>query len=155
MGKTLGIGSFGKARRHLARAVCFARSALVSRRTLCDATAERRTAGQDGGARTHRAQGGHKNPEPQEDQGNGHGRERCGARRWRRCSLGLARFGRALSASPTAARVLSGAETVPRAVRREIKILRLFMHPHIIRLYEVVETPTDIFVVRLPEPTPS
>jgi len=32
-------------------------------------------------------------------------------------------------------------------VRREIKILRLFMHPHIIRLYEVVETPTDIFVV--------
>jgi serine/threonine protein kinase len=35
----------------------------------------------------------------------------------------------------------------PRAVRREIKILRLFMHPHIIRLYEVVETPTDIFVV--------
>lgn len=33
------------------------------------------------------------------------------------------------------------------AVRREIKILRLFMHPHIIRLYEVIETPSDIFVV--------
>jgi len=33
------------------------------------------------------------------------------------------------------------------AVRREIKILRLFMHHHIIRLYEVVETPTDIYVV--------
>ncbi|KAM7516751.1 hypothetical protein LguiA_006334 [Lonicera macranthoides] len=32
-------------------------------------------------------------------------------------------------------------------VRREIKILRLFMHPHIIRLYEVVETPMDIYVV--------
>ncbi|PON37289.1 Tyrosine-protein kinase [Parasponia andersonii] len=32
-------------------------------------------------------------------------------------------------------------------VRREIKILRLFMHPDIIRLYEVIETPTDIFVV--------
>lgn len=32
-------------------------------------------------------------------------------------------------------------------VRREIKILRLFVHPHIIRLYEVLETPTDIFVV--------
>ncbi|EFJ35338.1 hypothetical protein SELMODRAFT_79809 [Selaginella moellendorffii] len=32
-------------------------------------------------------------------------------------------------------------------VRREIKILRLFMHPHIIRLYEVVETMNDIFVV--------
>ena len=33
------------------------------------------------------------------------------------------------------------------AVRREIKILRLFMHPHIIRLYEVIETDTDIYVV--------
>lgn len=33
------------------------------------------------------------------------------------------------------------------SVRREIKILRLFMHPHIIRLYEVIETPTDIYVV--------
>jgi 5'-AMP-activated protein kinase catalytic alpha subunit len=33
------------------------------------------------------------------------------------------------------------------AVRREIKILRLFMHPHIIRLYEVIETETDIYVV--------
>jgi 5'-AMP-activated protein kinase catalytic alpha subunit len=32
-------------------------------------------------------------------------------------------------------------------VRREIKILRLFDHPHIIRLYEVIDTPTDIFVV--------
>ncbi|EYU44141.1 hypothetical protein ABFS82_08G026200 [Erythranthe guttata] len=32
-------------------------------------------------------------------------------------------------------------------VRREIKILRLFMHPHIIRLYEVVETQSDIYVV--------
>ena len=33
------------------------------------------------------------------------------------------------------------------AVRREIKILRLFMHPHIIRLYEVIETDNDIYVV--------
>ena len=32
-------------------------------------------------------------------------------------------------------------------VSREIKILRLFSHPHIIRLYEVIDTPTDIFVV--------
>lgn len=32
-------------------------------------------------------------------------------------------------------------------VKREIKILRLFMHPHIIRLYEVIDTPTDIYVV--------
>ena len=33
------------------------------------------------------------------------------------------------------------------AVKREIKILRLFMHPHIIRLYEVIDTPADIYVV--------
>ncbi|KAM0923923.1 hypothetical protein ACQ4PT_005224 [Festuca glaucescens] len=32
-------------------------------------------------------------------------------------------------------------------VKREIKILRLFMHPHIIRLYEVIEGPADIYVV--------
>ncbi|XP_078445636.1 SNF1-related protein kinase catalytic subunit alpha KIN10-like [Wolffia australiana] len=32
-------------------------------------------------------------------------------------------------------------------VRREMKILKLFMHPHIIRLYEVIETQTDIYVV--------
>lgn len=32
-------------------------------------------------------------------------------------------------------------------VRREINILQLFMHPHIVRLYEVVESPSDIFVV--------
>lgn len=32
-------------------------------------------------------------------------------------------------------------------VRREIKILKLFMHPHIIRLYEVIDTPTDIYVI--------
>jgi hypothetical protein len=39
------------------------------------------------------------------------------------------------------------APSLPLPVRREIKILRLFMHPHIIRLYEVIETPTDIYVV--------
>ncbi|CAA0406316.1 unnamed protein product [Arabidopsis thaliana] len=32
-------------------------------------------------------------------------------------------------------------------VQREIKILRFLMHPHIIRQYEVIETPTDIYVV--------
>jgi len=32
-------------------------------------------------------------------------------------------------------------------VQREIKILRFLMHPHIIRQYEVIETPNDIYVV--------
>ncbi|XP_058107346.1 serine/threonine protein kinase OSK1-like isoform X4 [Magnolia sinica] len=32
-------------------------------------------------------------------------------------------------------------------VMREIKILRLFAHPHIIRLYEVIETRSNIYVV--------
>ena len=32
-------------------------------------------------------------------------------------------------------------------VNREIKILRLFEHPHIIRLYEVIDSPSDIFMV--------
>lgn len=32
-------------------------------------------------------------------------------------------------------------------VRREIHILRMCSHPHIIRLYQVIDTPSDIFVV--------
>ncbi|GMI92727.1 SNF1 kinase homolog 10, SNF1-RELATED PROTEIN KINASE 1.1 [Hibiscus trionum] len=32
-------------------------------------------------------------------------------------------------------------------VAREIKILKLLMHPHITRVYEVIETTTDIFIV--------
>ncbi|AES73127.1 SNF1-related kinase [Medicago truncatula] len=32
-------------------------------------------------------------------------------------------------------------------VRREIEILKMFMHHHVIRLYEVVETSTDIYMV--------
>ena len=30
---------------------------------------------------------------------------------------------------------------------REIKILRLLSHPHIIRLYEVIDTPKEIYFV--------
>lgn len=32
-------------------------------------------------------------------------------------------------------------------VRREIEILKMFDHPHIIRLYEVIDTPSDIYCV--------
>ncbi|KAE8797000.1 SnRK1 alpha subunit [Hordeum vulgare] len=43
-----------------------------------------------------------------------------------------------------------GAMEMEEKANREIKILRLFIHfihPHIIRVYEVIETPKDIFVV--------
>ena len=32
-------------------------------------------------------------------------------------------------------------------MNREIDILRVLAHPHVIRLYEVISTPTDIYVV--------
>ncbi|KAJ3682822.1 hypothetical protein LUZ60_013049 [Juncus effusus] len=32
-------------------------------------------------------------------------------------------------------------------VKREIKILRLFIHPHVIRLYEVIDTQTHVYMV--------
>ncbi|XP_057805129.1 SNF1-related protein kinase catalytic subunit alpha KIN10-like [Salvia miltiorrhiza] len=40
-----------------------------------------------------------------------------------------------------------GGPEMEEKVRREIKICRLFVHPHVIRLYEVIETPTDIYVI--------
>ncbi len=36
---------------------------------------------------------------------------------------------------------------VAEKVRREIQILKLFRHPHIIKLYEVISTPSDIFMI--------
>jgi len=33
------------------------------------------------------------------------------------------------------------------AVRRELKVMQVVMHPHIIRLYEIIETHSDIYVV--------
>jgi serine/threonine protein kinase len=33
------------------------------------------------------------------------------------------------------------------AVRRELKIMQLVTHPHVVRLYEIIETPSDIYVV--------
>eukprot|EP00047_Mylnosiga_fluctuans_P004714 m.236127 g.236127 ORF g.236127 m.236127 type:complete len:242 (-) comp12931_c0_seq1:891-1616(-) len=32
-------------------------------------------------------------------------------------------------------------------IKREIQILKLFRHPHIIKLYQVISSPTDIFMV--------
>lgn len=31
-------------------------------------------------------------------------------------------------------------------IKREIQILQLFRHPHIIRMYEVIETSSDVFM---------
>ncbi|XP_010551836.1 PREDICTED: SNF1-related protein kinase catalytic subunit alpha KIN10 [Tarenaya hassleriana] len=72
-------------------------------------------------------------------------------------TLGIGSFGRvkiaehALTGHKVAIKILNRRKIksleMEEKVRREIKILRLFMHPHIIRLYEVIETPTDIYVV--------
>ncbi|KAG8384667.1 hypothetical protein BUALT_Bualt04G0141800 [Buddleja alternifolia] len=72
-------------------------------------------------------------------------------------TLGIGSFGKvkiaehALTRHKVAVKILNRKKIknmdMEEKVRREIKILRLFMHPHIIRLYEVVETPSDIYVV--------
>lgn len=70
--------------------------------------------------------------------------------------LGIGSFGKvrvaehAVTGHKVAIKILSKrkirAMDMEEKVRREIKILRLFMHPHIIRLYEVIETQTDIYL---------
>ncbi|KAG8366928.1 hypothetical protein BUALT_Bualt16G0019000 [Buddleja alternifolia] len=72
-------------------------------------------------------------------------------------TLGIGSFGKvkiaehALTGHKVAVKILNRKKIknmdMEEKVRREIKILRLFMHPHIIRLYEVVETHSDIYVV--------
>ncbi|XP_018488830.1 SNF1-related protein kinase catalytic subunit alpha KIN10 [Raphanus sativus] len=72
-------------------------------------------------------------------------------------TLGIGSFGRvkiaehSLTGHKVAIKILNRRKIknmeMEEKVRREIKILRLFMHPHIIRLYEVIETPTDIYLV--------
>ncbi|CAA3017419.1 SNF1-related kinase catalytic subunit alpha KIN10 isoform X1 [Olea europaea subsp. europaea] len=72
-------------------------------------------------------------------------------------TLGIGSFGKvkiaehALTGHKVAVKILNRKKIkkmdMEEKVRREIKILRLFMHPHIIRQYEVVETHSDIYVV--------
>lgn len=72
-------------------------------------------------------------------------------------TLGIGSFGKvkiaehALTGHKVAIKILNRRKIknmdMEEKVRREIKILRLFMHPHIIRLYEVIETPSDIYVI--------
>ena len=42
---------------------------------------------------------------------------------------------------------MSTKQNVDKKIKREIRILKLLRHPHIIRLYEVIETPSDIFMI--------
>jgi len=72
-------------------------------------------------------------------------------------TLGLGSFGRVrlaehvLTGQLVAIKILNRQKIrnlgMEEKVRREIQILKMFKHPHIIRLYEVIETPTEIFLV--------
>ncbi|KAL1538298.1 Serine/threonine protein kinase osk1 [Salvia divinorum] len=44
-------------------------------------------------------------------------------------------------------RAMMGSPEKQEKVRREIKIGRLCVHPHVTRVYEVIDTPTDIYVI--------
>jgi len=72
-------------------------------------------------------------------------------------NLGIGAFGKvklathAVTGHKVAVKILNKAKIkqlgMDEKVQREINILHLCTHPHIIRLYEVVDTPTDIFLV--------
>ncbi|CAB9500160.1 activated protein kinase catalytic subunit alpha-1 [Seminavis robusta] len=72
-------------------------------------------------------------------------------------NLGIGAFGKvklathAVTGHKVAVKILNKAKIkqlgMEEKVQREINILHLCTHPHIIRLYEVVDTPTDIFLV--------
>uniref|UniRef100_A0A7S1B3M6 non-specific serine/threonine protein kinase n=1 Tax=Corethron hystrix TaxID=216773 RepID=A0A7S1B3M6_9STRA len=72
-------------------------------------------------------------------------------------NLGIGAFGKvklathAITGHKVAVKILNKAKikqlSMEEKVQREINILHLCTHPHIIRLYEVIDTPTDIFLV--------
>mmetsp|Transcript_37624 Transcript_37624/g.80304 ORF Transcript_37624/g.80304 Transcript_37624/m.80304 type:complete len:698 (-) Transcript_37624:117-2210(-) len=72
-------------------------------------------------------------------------------------NLGIGAFGKvklathAITNHKVAVKILNKAKIkqlgMEEKVQREINILHLCTHPHIIRLYEVIDTPTDIFLV--------
>ncbi|CAJ1940312.1 unnamed protein product [Cylindrotheca closterium] len=72
-------------------------------------------------------------------------------------NLGIGAFGKVKEAThvvtghKVAVKILNKAKIkqlgMEEKVQREINILHLCTHPHIIRLYEVIDTPTDIFLV--------
>jgi len=72
-------------------------------------------------------------------------------------NLGIGAFGKvklathSVTGHKVAVKILNKAKIkqlgMEEKVQREINILHLCTHPHIIRLYEVIDTPTDIFLV--------
>jgi len=72
-------------------------------------------------------------------------------------TLGIGAFGKVklahhiITGQKVAAKILNKGKIkhmeMAEKVRREINILKMCTHPHIIRLYEVIDTPTDIFVI--------
>ena len=42
---------------------------------------------------------------------------------------------------------ISRSDTLSEMLKREIQVLGMLRHPHILRLYEVIETPSDLFLV--------
>jgi len=72
-------------------------------------------------------------------------------------NLGIGAFGKvklathAITGHKVAVKILNKTKIkqlgMEEKVQREINILHLCTHPHIIRLYEVIDTPTDIFLV--------
>jgi len=72
-------------------------------------------------------------------------------------NLGIGAFGKVklathcITGHKVAVKILNKAKIkqlgMEEKVQREINILHLCTHPHIIRLYEVIDTPTDIFLV--------
>lgn len=73
------------------------------------------------------------------------------------CTLGTGTFGKVkigehqLTKHKVAVKILNRQKIksldVVGKIRREIQNLKLFRHPHIIKLYQVISTPTDIFMI--------
>lgn len=138
LGKTLGIGSFGKVK-HAKLCQALPWAVVLGLHAESPHSAVALHAGEGGRACHYWAQSCHQNTEQEKDKTHGYGGEgyaTCSV--WQSLCTDVHKLLR---------RTVLILQFCNFAVRREIKILRLFMHPHIIRLYEVIETINDIYVV--------